>query len=121
MTPDRREELRRCDDASVRTRYELDRAKHLATIDAQERIIQHFQSHVVTDNSKTLANALERINALESLLAELSGEFVSEIGNYWERSKSTVNYHNELLDRVSAILPSTEKYIPQTKLSPEYE
>ena len=93
MTPERRDELRRADDAVKHARYTLDRKNYMATIEAQE----------------------DRIKALESLLAECGESLL----NYSLRVASPKT--RSLIHRIDAILPATEKYIPQTKLSPEYE
>lgn len=59
-------------------------------------------NRIVTDNTKTLANALDRIKALESLLAEAGSALV-------EYSKHDLSEIRILVDAIEAILPSTEE------------
>jgi hypothetical protein len=87
MTPERRDELRRADDAVKHARYTLDRKNYMATIEAQE----------------------DRIKALESLLAEAG----TGINNLIDSSKTNIGqeyffYYDDLISRIDAILPATE-------------
>lgn len=97
---EKRQEQRRNQDAIDFAKYTLDRKNYIATIEAQERLIKHLQSCVVTDNSKTLAAALERISALESLLA-MAGAELSYSHDIHPSTK-------ELIAEIDAILPATE-------------
>ncbi len=54
-----------------------------------------------------------RIKALESLLARAGCELTF---NPWNVDNAKL-----LIKEIDVILPATEKYVPQTKLSPEYE
>jgi heme oxygenase len=80
MTPERRDELRRADDAVKHARYTLDRKNYIATIEAQEA----------------------RISALESLLADIGSE--AAMIPWMNRSIGL----NILIARIDAILPATE-------------
>lgn len=83
MTPERRAELRLCEDAVARTSYDLDRKHYMQTIAAQEA----------------------RISSLESLLAEC-GEAICEA--YTSCDCSSVVPLKKLANRIDAILPATE-------------
>lgn len=60
-------------------------------------------NRIVTDNTKTLANALDRIKALESLLAEAGSALV-------EYSKHDLSEIRMLVDAIDAILPATDNH-----------
>lgn len=93
MTPERRKELRRCDEACFRTRT-------ARQIEEKDKRIKELESTVATDNTETLVNALERIKALESLLAR-AGDFLY---------MNSVEYGvDELCIEIDAILPKTEE------------
>lgn len=104
MTPERRKELRRCDEACFRTRTGRQ-------IEEKDKRIKELESTVITDNTETMANALERIKALESLLAR-SGDCMwtfREITR--DRVDFKVSLGNELeslISEIDAILPATE-------------
>lgn len=55
------------------------------------------------------------IKALESLLAEIGADLFNIC------DEELIDVADAYIKRIDAILPATEKYIPQTKLSPEYE
>lgn len=82
MTPERREELRRAEDAVKHARYTLDRKNYIATIEAQE----------------------DRIKALESLLARAGDTIV----NLHRQSGWNYPLIDELEKEIHAILPVTE-------------
>lgn len=71
------------------------------TIETQSARIKELESTVITDNTETLANALERIKALESLLAR-----------YGDILMDFPRAENDSLDRIcneiDAILPAAE-------------
>lgn len=85
MTPERREELRRCEDATRYAAYALDRKNYMATIAAQE----------------------ERIKALESLLAR-AGYKISELNDIVYNCIDIDLESDELIAEIDAILPATE-------------
>ena len=89
MTPERRDELRRADDAVKHARYTLDRKNYMATIAAQEG----------------------RIKALESLLAEAGSALIhaNHLIESYSNDKSDVV--EEILFRIDAILPATDKVV----------
>ena len=84
MTPERREELRRAEDALISARYNLDRKSYLATIAAQE----------------------ERIKALELLLARCGDGLIECLSNYLPFDKFQAC--TDLVNEIDEILPATE-------------
>jgi len=73
--------------------------------------IAHLESHVVTDNSKTLVNALDRIKALESLIHAHNEMCVIMCNDkkdcgFAPYDRDCGNCHKDYI--IDAILPATE-------------
>jgi len=75
------------------------------TIETQAARIKELESHVVTDNTKTLSSALDRIKALESLLSEAGDHAIL----LYSGELVFADDHNKLIAEIDAILPKTEE------------
>ena len=87
MTPERRDELRRAEDAVKHARYTLDRKNYMVTIAGQD----------------------ERIKALESLLCEAGADLMWMAIVVQITSENDLTETLETIRKIDAILPKTEE------------